>query len=200
MWLDLYRQRAAAVADPTVAPPRAARRPSVIVGAGSYYAGTSYVLGDSLYIEQGFGASVRAGIEVTSEIAAFVSVGQARIRTADASIGPISLTTVDVGVVVDAPGPPPAVNPYVRLAATFQTATADGTAPGTGAPVRYTTRGGGGTVGFGVLLALTPRVALDLSADVTLGMLRELAPEGAVNPACFCSRSARLGVGLVVRL
>ena len=199
-WLDVYRE---AAARETAGPAQAVTRPGLSIGPTAYFSGTTYVLGDSLFIEQGAGLGLRAGYDVTSEIAAFLSVGRARIYTADEAVGTIGLTAVDVGARIDPPGPPSAFNPYVQLALTLQTATADALATGPGAAPgetrRLTARGGGVSLGGGVLVAVAPRLALDLSADVTLGRLRALAPEGEAEPGCFCSRSARIGVGLVYR-
>lgn len=179
---------------------QAPARTGLVLSATPQVVGTTYVLGDSLFVEQGPGVGVRVGYAFRPEVEAYVAVGTARILTDDPAIGTVALTTVDVGVRLD--GSPESRGFYTRLAATFQSASAEapGAAAGTGPTERLRARGGGLTLGFGYELPVGARVALDLGADVTFGRFGALTAGGADGAGCLCARTSRLGLGIVVRL
>lgn len=168
-------------------------RSGFALGARVYGAGLSVESDGEDETNSGGGLDVRVGYGFNRTVSVFLNVGGARMQPEADAADTYTLGTADLGAQVNLL-PSKAVNPYLRLALTGQTAVFD--VPGTSEDLEA--RGGGITAGVGLQVALSRSAQLDFSLDATGGRFTELAFDGEStdNFDAIDSGIARLGVGL----
>ncbi|HEX9951046.1 MAG TPA: outer membrane beta-barrel protein [Rubricoccaceae bacterium] len=164
------------------------------LGARVYAAGLSVDSDGETETDTGGGLDVRVSYGFNRTVLAFFNLGGARLQPEDDGLDSYILATADLGAQFNIL-PSNALNPYLRVALTGQTASFD--IPGESENLEA--RGGGLTAGVGLLYAANPKLSLDLSLDATGGQFSELAFDGEStdNFEAIDSGIARFGVGLV---
>lgn len=172
-----------------------AGRDGLSLSATVYAAQLSVDDGSDESSDSGGGIGVEVAYGFTPRLAAFLALGGAAMEPEDGGEG-YGLGTADLGLRFNL-RPSSRLNPYLQAAVTGQVASFD--VPGTSADLEA--RGGGLTLGGGLLYDLSPSVAFDVALDVTGGRFTELAFDGEStdNFDEIDSAIVRLGVGLVVK-
>ncbi|MEL6614329.1 MAG: outer membrane beta-barrel protein [Bacteroidota bacterium] len=143
----------------------------------------------------GGGLGVRVGYGFSRTVTAFLSLEGAQLTPDENEFGEeFALGTLDLGARFNL-SPSAAVNPYAEVALTGQVAAFD--VPGTSETLDL--RGGGLTVGGGIVYFFSQDVGLDVGVDLTAGRFTEVEFDGEVtdNFEEIDSGIVRLGFGVV---
>lgn len=143
----------------------------------------------------GGGLGVRVGYGFSPTVTAFLALEGAQLSPDENDFGDeFALGTVDLGARFNLQ-PSASVNPYVQLALTGQVAAFD--VPGTSETLDL--RGGGITLGGGIVYFFSQDVGLDVGVDLTGGRFTEIEFDGEVtdNFDDIDSAIVRLGVGVI---
>ena len=164
------------------------------VGARLYGASLSIDIDGYTESASGGGAELRVGYRFNPTVSVFLSAGGATLQPEGENLDAYRFGTADLGAQFNLL-PSRALNPYLRAALTGQVAAFD--IPGTSDNLEA--RGGGITLGGGLLYAVSPKLSLDLSLDATGGRFTELVFDGDTtsNFDEIDSGIGRLGFGLV---
>jgi hypothetical protein len=165
------------------------------VGGRVYAASIAMAAGGPTTTESGGGLEAEVAYAFTKTVSVFLATGAAAI-VADEGPGAdtYGLGTADLGVKFSIL-PSSRLSPYVQAALTGQVAAFD--VEGTSENLEF--RGGGVTLGGGLLYSVSDRVVVDFSVDATGGRFTEVAFDGE-TPDDFeeiDTGIGRLGVGVV---
>ncbi len=172
-----------------------AGREGLSLSAHVYAAQLSVEVGGDESSDSGGGLGGEVAYGFTPRLAAFLALGGASMEPEDGGDG-YGLGTADLGLRFNL-RPSSRLNPYLQAAVTGQVASFD--VPGTSADLEA--RGGGLTIGGGLLYDLSPSVSFDVALDLTGGRFTELAFDGEStdNFDEIDSGIVRLGVGAVFK-
>ena len=143
----------------------------------------------------GGGLGLRVGYGFSRIVTGFIALEGAGMEPDESQFGQeFGLGTVDLGVRFNL-NPAAKLNPYAEVALTGQVASYDVT----GTDENLDLRGGGLTLGGGLVYRFSRAVGLDVGLDLTGGQFTQLAFDGETtdNFEAIDSGIARLGVGVV---